>query len=245
LTKSFKGLRIGVLDPRVWKYPSDTANTPADMVIEMREKLEAVISKIGSEEDVHVEYPVSIPMVSDLNVEGKPSLGIILSYEAKQAFEDWFREAEVDGIKTLEDLIKFNKDHASIEFDAEHPDQGQLLRALRTPPSKELYEKAVFHSRNVAKDQGIDKLFKEKNLNLLAYSMDALVHNIAAAAGYPIATVPLGLTSDRRPMGMGIMAQSGKEGLMFQFMSAMEAHFPPREIPKRLLAQQPDERSAI
>ncbi|WVN90652.1 uncharacterized protein L203_105894 [Cryptococcus depauperatus CBS 7841] len=229
LTKSFKGLRIGFLDPRVWKYPSDTANTPEDMVIEMRETLEAVISKIGSEEDVHVEYPVSIPMISDLNVEGKPSLGIILSYEAKQAFEDWFREAEVDGIKTLEDLIKFNEDHASIEFDTEHPDQGQLLRASRNPPSKELYEKAVFHSRNVAKDQGIGKLFIEKNLDLLAYSMDALVHNIAAAAGYPIATVPLGLTSDGRPMGMGIMAQSGKEGLMLQFMSAMEAHFPPRE----------------
>lgn len=129
------------------------------------------------------------------------------------------------GIKTLEDLIKFNEDHASIEFDTEHPDQGQLLRASRNPPSKELYDKAVFHSRHVAKDQGIDKLFREKNLNLLAYSMDALVHNIAAAAGYPTATIPLGLTSDGRPIGMGIMAQSGKEGLMLQFMSAMEAHF--------------------
>ncbi|KAJ2991373.1 hypothetical protein NUW58_g2540 [Xylaria curta] len=241
LTKSFKGLRIGVLNPREWKYPNDTANTPEDM----REKLEEVISKIGREEDVHVEYPVSIPMLSDLNVEGKPSLGIILSYEARQAFEDWFREARVDGIETLEDLIKFNEDHASAEFDTEHPDHGQLLRASRSPPSKELYEQAVFHSRNIAKDQGIDKLFREKNLNLLAYSMDALVHNIAAAAGYPIATVPLGLTSDGRPMGMGIMAQSGKEGLILQFMSAMEAHFPPREIPKRVLEQQQGEKSAI
>jgi len=97
----------------------------------------------------------------------------------------------------------------------------------------------------VAKDQGIDKLFKEKNLNLLAYSMDALVHNIAAAAGYPIATIPLGLTSDGRPIGMGIMAQSGKEGLMLQFMSAMEAHFPSREVPKRLLEEQQGETSEL
>lgn len=67
----------------------------------------------------------------------------------------------------------------------EHPDQGQLLRASTDRPPKELYEKAVLHSRTVAKDQGIDKLFKEKDLNLLAYSMDALVHNIAAAAGEP------------------------------------------------------------
>ncbi|KAG4428412.1 hypothetical protein IFR05_016101 [Cadophora sp. M221] len=226
LTKTFKGLRIGVLDPR-------------------RENLEAVISKIGSEPDVHVDYPVSIPLLSDLEIEGKPALGIILSYEAKQAFEDWFREAEVEGIKTLEDLIKFNEDHASFEFDEEHPDQGQLLRASRNPPSKELYEKAIFHSRDVAKDQGIDKLFKERNLNLLAYSMDALVHKIAAAAGYPIATIPLGITNDGRPIGMGIMAQSGNEGLMLQFMNAMEAYFQPTELPKRLLEEQQDLTSAL
>ncbi|KAH8660510.1 amidase signature domain-containing protein [Xylariales sp. PMI_506] len=235
LTKSFKGLRIGFLDPRVWKYPSDTANTPEDIVKEMHEKLEAAISKIGKEEGTHIEYPVSLPPLSELNVDGKPSLGIILAYEAKEAFEDWFRDAEVDNIKTLEDLIKFNEDNAFKEFDAEHPDQGQLLRASRSPPSRELYEQAVFHSRNVAKDQGVDKLFAEKNLNLLAYSMDALVHNIAAAAGYPIATVPLGITSDGRPIGIGVMAQSGNEGLLLQFMSAMEAHFPPREVPKALL----------
>jgi len=76
LTKTFKGLRIGVLDPRVWKYPPGSANTPENIVIEMHENLEAVISKIGSEADVHVEYPVSIPLLSDLEVEGKPALGI-------------------------------------------------------------------------------------------------------------------------------------------------------------------------
>jgi hypothetical protein len=46
-------------------------------------------------------------------------------------------------------------------------------------------------------------------------------------------------------MGMGIMVQSGKEGLLLQFMSAMEAHFAPREVPKLLLKQQTDEKSVI
>ncbi|KAL2204589.1 amidase signature enzyme [Sarocladium strictum] len=237
LTKSFHGLRIGFLDPRVWKYPSDAANTPDHIVTEMHTMLEATIDTIGKMEGIHVDYPVSLPPLSEMNVEGRPALGIILEYEAKQAFEDWFLDAEVNNIKNLEDLIKFNEDHASKEFDAEHPDQGQLLRASRSPPSKELYEKAICHSRSIAKDQGVDKLFVEKNLNLVAYSMDCLVHNIAAAAGYPIATIPLGLTSDGRPMGVGVMTQSGKEGLLLQFMSAMEAHFPSRKVPESLLKQ--------
>lgn len=91
--------------------------------------------------------------------------------------------------------------------------------------------------------------------------MDCLVHNIAAAAGmlycfvtlahlirwaeYPIATIPLGLTSDGRPMGMGVMAQRGSEGLMLQFMSAMEVLLPPRQLPKRLLEDEVGERSSI
>jgi amidase len=35
LTKTFKGLRIGVLDPQVWKYPPGAANTPENIVKEM------------------------------------------------------------------------------------------------------------------------------------------------------------------------------------------------------------------
>lgn len=53
--------------------------------------------------------------------------------------------------------------------------------------------------------------------------------------GYPIATVPLGvLKADGRPYGLGIMAKAGSEHLMFQFMSAFEAHFPPRVLPTRV-----------
>lgn len=48
LTKSFKGLRIGVLDPRVWKYPSDTANTPENIVIEMASLFSVTHSRVDS-----------------------------------------------------------------------------------------------------------------------------------------------------------------------------------------------------
>lgn len=47
--------------------------------------------------------------------------------------------------------------------------------------------------------------------------------------------MPLGvIPEDGRPYGLGIMAQAGNENLMFQFMSAFEAHFPPRVVPSRV-----------
>ena len=42
------------------------------------------------------------------------------------------------------------------------------------------------------------------------------------------------LKVDGRPYGLGVMAQASREGLMFQFMWAFEAHFPPRALPNHV-----------
>jgi amidase len=48
--------------------------------------------------------------------------------------------------------------------------------------------------------------------------------------------MPLGILDfNGRPFALGIIAQAGREDLMFQFMSAFERIFPKRQIPKRLL----------
>jgi hypothetical protein len=132
-------------------------------------------------------------------------------------------------------------------------DQNQLLKASRDPPSKATYEAVKEWMTTVSKVNGIDKLFREQNLNILAFPMDSLIVFMSAASGiihlafhvllsifdrctgYPIATMPLGvIQADGRPYGLGIMAQTGNEHLMFQFMSAFEAHFPPRVVPSRV-----------
>lgn len=53
--------------------------------------------------------------------------------------------------------------------------------------------------------------------------------------GYPIATVPLGtLSYNGRPFGLAIVAQAGREDLLFTFMSAWEACAKPRAVPSSL-----------
>ena len=44
--------------------------------------------------------------------------------------------------------------------------------------------------------------------------------------------MPLGILDyNGRPFGLGLVAQGGREDLMFQFMSAFEANFPERGLP--------------
>ena len=50
--------------------------------------------------------------------------------------------------------------------------------------------------------------------------------------------MPMGLLKcNGRPFGLGIIAQAGREDLMFQFMSAFEAMSPARCIPTLLLQE--------
>ena len=68
-------------------------------------------------------------------------------------------------------------------FTEDHPDQNWLLKGMDNRPSQEEYESDVAYFRRVARDEGIEKLFREKNLNLLAFSADCLFFEIASAAG--------------------------------------------------------------
>ncbi|QLI71142.1 uncharacterized protein G6M90_00g080810 [Metarhizium brunneum] len=182
-----------------------------------------------------VVSPVNIPPATDLWYKGQNPIDVIMSYEGRQAVENWLDEVKIPGLKAIEDIIKFNLDHREVELPESHPDQNQLLKASRDPPSQEVYETVKERIKLISKDNGIDKLFREQNLNVLAFSLDSLMVFISAASGYPIATAPLGvMPEDGRPYGLSIVAQAGREDLIFQFLSAFEAHFPPRVMPPRV-----------
>lgn len=56
-----------------------------------------------------------------------------------------------------------------------HPNQNQLLKASRNPPLREVYETIKERMRLISKENGIDKLFREKDLNILAFPMDSFM----------------------------------------------------------------------
>ncbi|KAL6810507.1 amidase signature enzyme [Trichoderma camerunense] len=236
LTKTFDSLRIGFLDPTKWSLHPDIVQLDEGTLKQMNDIYFTAIERIKKHAiEASVTYPVEIPLATDMWYEGRNPIDVITSYEGKKALEAWLGEAKVPGLNTIEDVIKFNLDHEQKELPADHPDQNQLLKATQDPPTREIYEAVKERIRTVSKENGIDKLFREKNLNILAFPMDSLLVFISAASGYPIATMPAGvIQADGRPYGLGIMAQTGREDLMFQFMSAFEAHFPPRTIPSRV-----------
>lgn len=74
---------------------------------------------------------------------------------------------------------------------------------------------------------GIQKSLDEFGVDVIMGPTDGRIASIAASAGCPVATVPLGYADfNGRAFGMNIIASAGKEKEMFQVMSAWEATFP-------------------
>lgn len=70
----------------------------------------------------------------------------------------------------------------------------------------------------------LDEAFDAHGVNVMAAPGDSSLCVHAAAAGYPIATAPLGqLRYNGRPFGLCVVAKRGKEELLLQFMAAHES----------------------
>ena len=62
-----------------------------------------------------------------------------------------------------------------------YSDQARLINASTFRSSDDLYELALQHISDVARDQDIDHVFRKFDLNLLAVPLDSFIHTVAAA----------------------------------------------------------------
>ncbi|MEO7504402.1 MAG: amidase [Sphingomicrobium sp.] len=151
--------------------------------------------------------------------------------------------------RTLADLIAFDKAHAGEEmalFGQEEFDKAEATKGLDDPA----YKKARRTSFEAAGPNGIDKLLKANRLDALvgptmppAWKIDAVngdqisgsgAGSLAAVAGYPHLTVPMGLVKGL-PVGLSFIGPKWSEGLLLSLGYAYEqarGPFPgPRFLP--------------
>lgn len=101
--------------------------------------------------------------------------------------------------------------------------------------TNEKYHSGLAHLRQSVR-HAVDLYLKESNADVIMASGGTLLPSIAAGAGYPIGSVPLGFsTYNGRPFGMEIMSRNSEEENIFQVMSARETTFPEVRQPPALL----------
>ncbi|KAI6080632.1 amidase signature enzyme [Hypoxylon rubiginosum] len=241
LTKKFDGLRVGFVDPTLFRFPLDFW-TPSDEAKEQHDNAYLDTIEIIRKHGAIVKHPVNLPSPTELTLDDEWTPATVNTYEHRAAVNEFLKQYSNQdaGIHTLDDIVRFNLKHSDICLPKEAPDQSWLEKAIGDRPSEEAYQKAVEHMARVGKG-GIDKVMKEHQLDVVIGPMDSPMCSLSCASGYPIANVPLGRYHLKgelsRPFGLGVIAGAGQESTLIRFMSAFEAIFPLRPIPERVLQE--------
>ncbi|KAF2469965.1 amidase signature enzyme [Lindgomyces ingoldianus] len=237
LTKSWEGLKIGFVDPALWQPAPFVVEPVPEFTAQSNEAFASAVERIrGKGAKVVENVPlITLPEVFENGVEGVFDTDSLMDGDMRRAFGDFLAEFEGFEIKTLADLVKWNEDHAEVELPPEAPSQSYLIDALNNKMTQETFNAGVEHMRRRSREKILQTL-GEFDVDVILGPADARMASVAACAGYPIATVPLGFAEfNGRAFGLNIIAPSNAEGKILQVMSAWEGTIPEGRAPPPLL----------
>jgi amidase len=227
---ALRGARIGVA--------RDFWGKRSDLDVVMNGALEAM-KKAGA-----ILVDVRFPNLTKLDA---PEL-LVLQYEFKDGLEKYLRGRNAK-YKTLDDLIKFNKENAAKEL----PYFGQSLfesSAKKGDLNSKEYLDAVAASRQYSRDEGIDQAMNESKLDAIvapanspSWAIDLVNGDCftgfvasstpTAVAGYPNVTVPAGFIREL-PIGISFLGRAWSEAALINIAYSFEQVTKARRQPKFL-----------
>ncbi len=229
--KSLRGARIGVARNMAGFHPLVDA------------AFDAAIGALAKSGAVIVD-PADVPTVGKYD-EAETE---VLLYEFKDGINSYLRSrGSTAKVKTLDDLIAFNKENAAKEmpwFGQEQFERAQA-KGLLTDTK---YRDALSTCRTLSRAQGIDAVLAKHRLDAIvapsnapAWPTDHLNGDhftggntsVAAVAGYPSITVPMGFVVEA-PVGLSFIGGAWTEGKLIGMAYAFEQATRARRAPQFL-----------
>lgn len=200
----------------------------------------------------------TIPLTSRRNTRlDDQSEYVVCGVEFYRGLREYLKELKNTSIRSLEDVVAYNIEHhdgAAPGDDPGFPSGQDLLEQLihKKDVKDETYRAALRYIREQTRENGIDAaLTYQPDPSKPAIQLDALIladragpgQQLAAQAGYPVITIPVGVDSDDmggRPFGLSFQHTAWSEGRLITWASAVEdllgAGNRPRPIYKEYLA---------
>jgi amidase len=130
----------------------------------------------------------------------------VLLYEFKVDVAAYLATLRHTRMRTLADLIAFNQAHCTEEMKYFGQEVFELAEATSGDLSDPIYLEARSESLRLARDEGIDRVMAEHDLDAVVSPSYAFGSSAPAVAGYPSISVPVGLTEDGKPAGIWMYA---------------------------------------
>ncbi|KAM7192707.1 Glutamyl-tRNA amidotransferase subunit A, mitochondrial [Rhypophila sp. PSN 637] len=217
---------VAFVDPRIWKTEGDMMVRHRKGTLEqMVRAFEAVVVDL-QENGCPLKYPVELEATTELTVDGEHAIMPISFWEFKNIciprFIAAFDEASL-AVHSLEDIVQFNETNKEKCLPEPYKEQNYLLRALHNTP--ETTEK-ISHLRAGLRAKArriLNRVLDKTACDIIVGPADSDLCIHAAAAGYPVATVPLSrLLYNKRPFGLCLVAGENQEHVLLRFMACYE-----------------------
>ncbi|KAL3299934.1 amidase-like protein [Colletotrichum asianum] len=234
VSDSWEGLSVGIADV-LWGIHETGVNKWGNPHV--RASWKDAVDRMRAA-GARIVYPIELPAY-DTVVHDKQTLHTIAYHEFSSQVKEFAGNFDpgTGDIRTLEDVVAWNKDHADEALPPPHTTQTELEAALvaATAMTDDERQAAVSDIRRLAGTDGLGKAMREAQVDVIVSASDSIVVGFAGAAGWPIATVPLGnLETNGQPFGLFVTAPERREDLLFRFMGAFYATFPAIEKPAQL-----------
>ncbi|CAI7644884.1 unnamed protein product [Penicillium glandicola] len=225
---SWEGLSVGFLDPKVWSMSPDFCTQFEGTAEQMVDEYEETVSALQSR-GCPLKYPIHCKDPSVL-----PSTILPIAYwDFKNVcIPRFIRSFHECSVASVADIVNFNKENSEKALPAPFIEQNDLEGAMNTIEKKEKIDELKQELRKAARAI-LDDLFDKENVNILAAPGDSPLCVHASAAGYPVATVPIGqLRYNDRPFGLCLVVRADEEETLLRFMGVYEKVAKPRPVPK-------------
>jgi amidase len=226
--ESLKGSRIGVLR-NFFGFDNNVDILMENAIVDMKAAGAQIIDNINYDK---------------INELGEAEWTVLL-YEFKHYLNQYFNENANSPVRTLSELIEFDKQHASEEMQWFGQDIFELAQSKGNLNEDE-YKTALQKAKVLSQSEGIDKLIDENQLDALiaptngsAWTIDLIngdhykggSSSLAAIAGYPSITVPAGFVHDL-PIGLSFIGKAWSEEKLIGLAYAYEQLTLHRKIPE-------------
>ena len=153
----------------------------------------------------------------------------VLKYEFKTDLNKYL-VARGAKYKTLDDLIKFNEENKALEL-VKFGQELFIDSAKKGELTDQAYIDALGRIRKATREDGIDAVMAKDKLDALVGPTTGTSWSIAAVAGYPYITVPVGLR-ENSAMGMSFFGRPFSEPQLIRYAYAFEQITKARAIPQ-------------
>lgn len=175
---------------------------------------------------------------------GRPSYQVLL-FEFKADLNKYLQEHPKSTMKSMADIIEFNKKNADKEMPWFDQEIFELAQAKGDLTSEE-YLTALKESKKYAGKEGIDAVMKEHNLDAIIAQTNGPTWSIdwvngdsfsggssspAAISGYPNVTVPMGFV-EGLPIGLSFFGKAWSEPKLLEIAYAFEQATKHRKSPE-------------